>query len=87
MKKIMKRKKSYKYLTCPICNHELFTEWAKQVTMQEDVKIYEGGGRDYSEAGLNEMTDDFEVIEWMCQNCGVTVRPGYDGELIVVAEN
>lgn len=83
----MIKKKSRTYQACPICENESFTEWSRQVTYQEDVRVDADGNSDYEQADVNEFSDEYEVIEWVCQNCGVSLRLSKNGKLQAVPEN
>ena len=84
---MIKKKGQAKFQVCPICKHEFFTEWARQVTFQNCVRIDKTGASDYEHADVNEFDDEFEVIEWTCENCGVSVRIDDKGKLEAVPEN
>lgn len=58
------------YLACPKCGCTEFTEYAKQFTSQAHVKIDKKTRKpDYDGADMWEASDDFEVINYECEQC------------------
>ena len=70
-----------KFQSCPICKHQYFTEWAEQVTSQDDVRVDLKGKGDYDQAGTNEFSDEFKVLEYVCHKCSAVLII-QDGKLI-----